>query len=53
MKKKRNHERGEVLEEVHHFEQNISGMNDDKGELLRSILNEIEAKQYILENAKK
>lgn len=43
----------DVLEEVHHFEQNISGMNNEKGEPLRSILNEIEAKQYILENAKK
>lgn len=43
----------EVLEETHHFEQNLSGMNNDKGEPLRSILNEIEAKQYLLDHAKK
>lgn len=43
----------EVLEETHHFQQNLSGMNDDKEEPLRSILNEIEAKQYLLKNAKK
>lgn len=28
-------------------------MNDDKGQMLRTILNEIDAKKYILENAKK
>ncbi|MBO5198051.1 MAG: phage minor capsid protein [Lachnospiraceae bacterium] len=43
----------EVLEETYHFEQNISKMNDDKGEPLRSILNEIDAKQYLLDNADK
>ena len=43
----------EVLEETHHFEQNLMKMNDDKGEPLRSILNEIDAKQYLLDNAKK
>ena len=43
----------EVLEEVHHFEQNLEKMNDDKGEPLRSILNEIEAKQFLLNNADK
>ncbi len=43
----------EVLEEIHHFEQNLSGMNSDKDEPLRSILNEIEAKQYLLDNVKK
>lgn len=43
----------EVLEETHHFEQNLMKMNDDKGEPLRSILNEIDAKQYLLDNAEK
>ena len=43
----------EVLEETYHFEQNISKMNDDKGEPLWSILNEIDAKQYLLDNADK
>lgn len=43
----------EVLEETHHFEQNLMKMNDAKGEPLRSILNEIDAKQYLLDNAKK
>lgn len=43
----------EVLEETHHFMQNINKMNDDKSEPLRTYLNEIEAKQYLLKNAKK
>lgn len=43
----------EVLEEMHHFEQNLSKMNNDKEEPLRSILNEIDAKQYLLDNAKR
>ena len=43
----------EVLEETHHFEQNLMKMNDDKEEPLRSILNEIDAKQYLLDNAEK
>lgn len=43
----------EVLEETYHFEQNLSGMNENKGEPLRSILNEIDAKQYLLDNAEK
>ena len=42
-----------MLEETYHFEQNIAKMNDDKGEPLRSILNEIDAKQYLLDNANK
>ena len=41
----------EVLEEVHHFIQNKKGMNDDKGEPLRTILNEIDAKKHLIENA--
>lgn len=43
----------EVLEETHHFMQNINGLNDDKSALLRTILNEIEAKEFIINNAKK
>ena len=44
---------GEVLEETHHFMQNLSGLNDDKPEPLRTILNEIDAKEYIISNASK
>jgi SPP1 gp7 family putative phage head morphogenesis protein len=43
----------EVFEETYHFEQNIDGLNDDKEEPLRTILNEILAKEYIIENANK
>lgn len=43
----------EVLEETHHFMQNLNGLNDDKSALLRTILNEIEAKEFIINNAKK
>jgi NAD+--asparagine ADP-ribosyltransferase len=38
----------EVLEETRHFMQNINRMNDDKPEPLRTYLNEIDAKRYIL-----
>lgn len=43
----------EVLEETYHFEQNLIKMNNDKGEPLRSLLNEIDAKRYLLDNAEK
>ena len=43
----------EVLEETYHFEQNLKGLNNDKCEPLRSILNEIDAKEYLLRNASK
>ena len=43
----------EVIEETYHFKQNKMLMNNDKSEKLRSILNEIDAKQYILDNASK
>lgn len=43
----------EVLEETHHFMQNRIGMNNDKEEPLRTYLNEIEAKEFLLKNAKK
>lgn len=43
----------EVLEEIYHFEQNKVKLNNDKKEPLRTILNEIDAKQYLLDNASK
>lgn len=43
----------EVLEEVRHFEQNRAGMNSDKPYDLREVLNEIDAKEYLLKNVKK
>ena len=43
----------EVLEETYHFEQNRLKMNDDKPEPIRTILNEIDAKKYILNNSTK
>ncbi len=43
----------EVLEETHHFKQNKFGLNDDKPEPLRTYLNEIEAKQFLISNAAK
>ncbi len=43
----------EVLEETRHYVQNKQHMNDDKELTLRTILNEIEAKTFIIENAKK
>lgn len=43
----------EVLEETYHFEQNKIKLNNDKKEPLRTILNEIDAKQYLLDNASK
>lgn len=42
-----------VLEEVHHFEQNLAKLNDNKAEPLRSILNEIDAKQYLMDVSEK
>lgn len=41
-----------VLEERHHVMQNIQGANDDKEARLRELLNEIDAKQYLLRVAK-
>lgn len=43
----------EVIEETHHFKQNLAELNSDKGEPLRTILNEIDAKKHILKVAKK
>ena len=42
-----------ILEETHHIRQNRRGMNDDKEIVLRTILNEIDAKKYLLRVAKK
>ena len=42
-----------ILEETHHIRQNRRGMNDDKKEPLRSWLNEIDAKKYLLRVARK
>lgn len=44
---------GDVLEETHHFMQNLNKINDDKGEPLRTYLNEIDAKRFIIDNAGK
>ena len=38
----------EVVEEVYHFEQNLRNLNDDKSQELRTVLNEIDAKRYLL-----
>ena len=43
----------EVLEEIYHFEQNRRKLNDDKDVQLRSCLNEIDAKEYLLRNRKR
>lgn len=41
-----------ILEETHHVKQNRAGLNDDKDVGLRTILNEIDAKEYLLSVAK-
>lgn len=41
----------EVLEETRHYWQNKVGMNDDADADLRIILNEIDAKEYVILNA--
>lgn len=43
----------EVLEETYHYKQNLYGINGDKPLQLRIILNEIDAKEYVIKNAKK
>ena len=42
----------EVVEEVYHYYQNQIGLNSDKEANLMMILNEIDAKQFIIDNAK-
>ena len=44
---------GDVIEETYHFMQNLHKLNDDKPEPLRTYLNEIDAKQFIINNAQK
>ena len=44
---------GDVIEETHHFMQNLHKVNDDKSEPLRTYLNEIDAKRFIINNAQK
>lgn len=43
----------DVLEETYHFKQNLKKLNDDKPHELRIILNEIDAKEYLINNAYK
>ena len=43
----------DVLEETHHFWQNRRGMNDDKDINVRTALNEIDAKEYLISVAEK
>lgn len=43
----------EVLEETYHFMQDKNGLNSDKPGKLRIILNEIDAKKYLIKNEKK
>ena len=43
----------DVLEETYHFWQNRSGMNDDKPIDIRTALNEIDAKEHLINVAKK
>ena len=42
-----------ILEETHHIRQNRQGFNNDKDIRLRSVLNEIDAKEYLLRVADK
>ncbi|MBP3723037.1 MAG: hypothetical protein J6I62_07285 [Selenomonadaceae bacterium] len=41
-----------ILEETHHIKQNRAGLNDNLESDLRTILNEIDAKKYLLSVAK-
>lgn len=43
----------DVLEETYHFKQNLENLNADKGEKMRAVLNEIDAKKYLLSVAEK
>lgn len=43
----------DVLEEMYHFEQNRNGLNADKNAVLRKILNEIDAQEYLLTQSEK
>ena len=43
----------DVVEETRHFWQNKHRLNDDKSWNLRELLNEIEAKEYLIKEQKK
>lgn len=43
----------DVLEEVHHFYQNKKGLNDEYSPKQRTIMNEIDAKQFVLSQTQK
>lgn len=43
----------DVIEETYHYKQNLQGLNSDKPLELRIILNEIDAKKYLINNAQK
>lgn len=43
----------EVLEEVYHFKQERKGLNQDQPDSVRNIINEIDAKKYLLSIADK
>lgn len=43
----------DVLEEVHHFYQNKRGLNDEHSAKQRTVMNEIDAKQFVLSQTKK
>ena len=43
----------DVLEETYHFKQNLQGLNSDKSHDLREVLNEIDAKMFLINNSKK
>ena len=43
----------DVLEETHHYWQNKQGLNDGIDDALRNILNEIEAKEYLISVAER
>ena len=43
----------DALEETYHFKQNLHELNNDKPKELREIINEIDAKEYLLKVANK
>lgn len=49
---KSNHTISDLLEEERHLWQNINGINDDKSHDIRTVLNEIDSKEYLLKQKK-
>ena len=43
----------DVLEETYHYKQNVNKLNNELPQRFRSILNEIDAKEYLIKNAQK